>query len=297
MRQLCNPTAVATRPAAATPSEPGWATTGSPGIQAATLIDADTFNSWQAEFIALLAAAALTPNPAVDNQILTAIQTLIAAQEAAVGDIKMTGCATAPTGWLMCTGAAVSRTVYANLFAAIGTAFGAGDGSTTFNIPNTENVFIVGAGGIYGLAGGGGLATQTTTIAGTALTTSQLPAHNHGINDPGHSHGVSDPGHSHGISDPGHLHSASSGQFMGLTSGAFGSNTGGSNVGQNPIGSNTANATTGISVNTATTGISVNTATTGISTQNAGAGATHTHTATNTTNLPPYLGLNFCIKY
>ena len=41
-----------------------------------------------------------------------------------------------PAGWLRCNGAAVSRSVYARLFAVVGTTFGAGDGSTTFNVPN-----------------------------------------------------------------------------------------------------------------------------------------------------------------
>lgn len=41
-----------------------------------------------------------------------------------------------PTGWLQCNGAAVSRTTYATLFALIGTTYGAGDGVTTFNVPN-----------------------------------------------------------------------------------------------------------------------------------------------------------------
>lgn len=44
--------------------------------------------------------------------------------------------ATAPTGWLECAGAAVNRLQYANLFAIIGTTFGVGDGSTTFNLPD-----------------------------------------------------------------------------------------------------------------------------------------------------------------
>lgn len=50
----------------------------------------------------------------------------------------------APTGWLKCNGAAVSRTTYANLFAAIGTTFGAGDGSTTFNVPELRGEFVRG---------------------------------------------------------------------------------------------------------------------------------------------------------
>lgn len=48
---------------------------------------------------------------------------------------------TAPSGWLMCDGAAVSRTTYASLFAALGTAYGTGDGSTTFNLPDYRGRF------------------------------------------------------------------------------------------------------------------------------------------------------------
>lgn len=51
---------------------------------------------------------------------------------------------TAPTGWLECNGAAINRTTYAALFAAIGTTFGEGDGSTTFNIPDLRGVFVRG---------------------------------------------------------------------------------------------------------------------------------------------------------
>lgn len=50
----------------------------------------------------------------------------------------------APSGWLPCNGAAVSRTTYPTLFARIGTAFGSGDGSTTFNVPDLRGEFIRG---------------------------------------------------------------------------------------------------------------------------------------------------------
>ena len=53
---------------------------------------------------------------------------------------------TAPTGWLLCDGTAVSRSTYAALFAAIGTTYGSGDGSTTFNVPDTRGIFISGVG-------------------------------------------------------------------------------------------------------------------------------------------------------
>jgi microcystin-dependent protein len=52
----------------------------------------------------------------------------------------------APTGWLLCDGSAVSRTTYAALFSLISTSYGSGDGSTTFNVPNTSGVFISGVG-------------------------------------------------------------------------------------------------------------------------------------------------------
>ena len=69
----------------------------------------------------------------------------------------------APDGWLICDGAAVSRTLYAELFAAIGTAYGAGDGTTTFNIPNLVNQFPEGNGQGYEDAG-------LPNITGTAAT-------------------------------------------------------------------------------------------------------------------------------
>lgn len=53
--------------------------------------------------------------------------------------------ATPPTGWLICDGSAISRTTYSGLFTVIGTVYGVGNGSTTFNIPNFTNVFPYGA--------------------------------------------------------------------------------------------------------------------------------------------------------
>lgn len=60
------------------------------------------------------------------------------------GVIMAFGGATAPTGWLLCEGAAISRTTYATLFAAIGVAHGYGDNSTTFNLPDYRGRFIRG---------------------------------------------------------------------------------------------------------------------------------------------------------
>lgn len=58
--------------------------------------------------------------------------------DAPVGAIQAFGGSTAPLGWLMCDGSAVSRTTYAALFAVIGTRYGSGDGSTSFNLPSRE---------------------------------------------------------------------------------------------------------------------------------------------------------------
>ena len=86
----------------------------------------------------------------------------------------MYGAATAPTGWLLCDGSAVSRTTYADLFAVIGTRFGAGNGSTTFNLPDLRDRFVVGAGTSYNINATGGKATHVLTIE-------EMPAHSHSI--------------------------------------------------------------------------------------------------------------------
>lgn len=107
---------------------------------------------------------------------------------------------TAPSGWLLCYGQAVSRTTYANLFAVIGTTYGAGDGSTTFNLPDLRGRVTAGKDDMGGTAasrlttGGAGLdGTTLGTAGGTqthTLTTAQMPTHTHAntLSDPGHTH-------------------------------------------------------------------------------------------------------------
>ena len=68
-----------------------------------------------------------------------------------VGVIQMFAGSTAPTNWGICNGAAMSRTAFADLFALIGTTYGAGDGSTTFNIPNMQGRSPIGVGTGAGL--------------------------------------------------------------------------------------------------------------------------------------------------
>ena len=75
------------------------------------------------------------------------------------GTIQSWGGTTAPDGWLMCDGSAISRSLYAELYAVIGTTYGAGNGSTTFNLPNligltSDNVPCKGNGMTLGLTNG-----------------------------------------------------------------------------------------------------------------------------------------------
>lgn len=82
------------------------------------------------------------------------------------------GGAAAPVGWLLCDGSAVSRTVYASLYAALGTAYGVGDGTTTFNVPDLRNRLPMGT-------GNGGPALGV--VGGTPATAASDPnsAHTH----------------------------------------------------------------------------------------------------------------------
>ena len=75
-----------------------------------------------------------------------------------------------PTGFLECAGAAVSRSTYSALFSAIGTTYGAGDGSTTFNLPNLADNVPVGKSPGKALASTGGANTTPVTPAGNVTT-------------------------------------------------------------------------------------------------------------------------------
>lgn len=106
------------------------------------------------------------------------------------GDLKCSAIGAAPTGWLLCNGAAVSRTTYAFLYNAIGTAYGAGDGTTTFNVPDLRGRLPLGAG--TGTASGAtawARGAQPTTGAGGEQS-HQLTAEESGV--PSHTH-VTDP--------------------------------------------------------------------------------------------------------
>lgn len=106
------------------------------------------------------------------------------------GSIIQWGGISAPTNWLMCDGSAVSRTIYSSLFAAIGTMYGAGDGTTTFNLPDLRGRVPVGKnGGSFGTLG------ATGGVESVALTIDQMPSHTH-IQD-SHNHTQNAHNHTH----------------------------------------------------------------------------------------------------
>lgn len=113
------------------------------------------------------------------------------------GIIQQFGGTSAPTGYLICDGSAVSRTNYSSLFTAIGTSYGAGDGSTTFNLPDLRQRVPVGkhSSGTFSMLGGTGGAENTT------LSVSNLPSHAHDVNPASFTSG-SESSHTHSINPP-----------------------------------------------------------------------------------------------
>lgn len=97
-------------------------------------------NMLQEELANLLEGSGVPVNPAKKDQLLDLLKPSVSIQ----GQVSFFARSAAPTGWLKANGASVSRTTYAALFAAIGTAFGAGDGSTTFALPDLRGEFIRG---------------------------------------------------------------------------------------------------------------------------------------------------------
>jgi len=161
--------------------------------------DADSSN-----YIALQAPTSVSANvtfslPASDGSSGDVIQTdgsgnlsftTISTETIPAGSVMPYAGSTAPSGWLLSYGQAISRSTYATLFAAIGTTYGVGDGATTFNVPDLRGRLAAGqddmggtsanrltgqTGGVNGdnLGAAGGAETQT-------LTTAQIPSHTHG---------------------------------------------------------------------------------------------------------------------
>jgi microcystin-dependent protein len=110
-----------------------------------------------------------------------------------VGSVMPFAGSTAPANWLLCYGQAVSRTQYAGLFLTLGTTYGSGDGSTTFNLPDLRGRSISGVDNMGGSTANR-VTAATSGITGTTLGavggTENLTAHTHSntLSDPGHQH-------------------------------------------------------------------------------------------------------------
>ena len=177
--------------------------------------------------------------------------------------------ASAPAGWLTCTGQSLLRTDYPDLYAAIGVTFGSVDG-THFSLPDFTGRISAAAGGSFGALGLSGGA------ASVVLQVDHLPSHSHPITDVTHTH--TSPAHNH--SDSGHVHPMSF-TYQGMQAGATGVYTG---SGTNKI--NTDPATCGLG----STAVNINDSMTGLTTTQAIGSGTAVPT------LPPYLTLNKIIK-
>jgi microcystin-dependent protein len=128
-----------------------------------------------------------------------------------------------PVGWLICDGRSINRTTYKDLYDAIGTIFGIGNGSTTFNIPDYRGAFLRGAG------------TNPNNSSNTStLNTSQSD----GIKN--HTHPITDPGHTHTYDKSGSERATGNDNFRGADI---------------YTSTNTSISTTGISINNNTGGI------------------------------------------
>ena len=98
--------------------------------------------------------------------------------------------ASVPSGYLDCDGAAVSRTTYADLFAVIGTTYGSGDGSTTFNVPDIKDRCCRGGSNNLGVTAGANSQQASITAANTSLSSSTIPSHTHSGAPGGGSDGI-----------------------------------------------------------------------------------------------------------
>jgi len=217
-----------------------------------------------------------------------------------VGQIKPWGKSTAPTGYVLCNGAAISRTDYADLYGVIGTTYGTGDGSSTFNVPNLAGKMPQGYdGNTYNMAGSGGAntvtvsvtnnqavstitstatSTQSVTVTGnianTSLTEAQIASHNHNAASGNRNDGT--PPNNGGPTLPGQGYPPAN-----ETGNAFGPAL--RNAGSGTAHNHSHNLTGTLTGN--------------VSVTNSGGSLTGTVTAAGTNSFSPFVVVNYIIKY
>jgi microcystin-dependent protein len=222
----------------------------------------DPTNAQDAATKSYVDAVGFTVAPGTSGNVLTSngtIWTSAAATTIPAGSMQMWPTATAPTGYLLCAGAAVSRTTYAALYAVIGTTYGVGDGTTTFNVPDLRGRSPFGVSGSYALASTGGSADAVVV------------SHNHTAASV-----VSDTATKPQVLDA-NINTSSN---VGSLSGSYGF-----------VGSNVSEAgyiTNDVSGNPYVKGIAASVT---VATTNTAAGVSGTGA-----NLAPYLAINFIIK-
>jgi microcystin-dependent protein len=163
----------------------GIATTDSPTFTGTVTIPAGASISG----FAPLSSPALTGTPTAPTAAIgtsntqVATTAFVAFQASPIGMITAFAGATAPTGWQLCYGQAISRTTYASLFTVLGTTYGAGDGSTTFNLPDLRGRTVAGVdnmggtdAGILSSANNLGEKVGAETVT---LATTDIPSHGH----------------------------------------------------------------------------------------------------------------------
>lgn len=138
--------------------------------------------------------------------------------------------------FLLCYGQTVSRADYATLFDRLGTAYGAGNGTTTFALPDLRGRVAVGKDDMGGAAAG----RMTVGVSGIAGATLGAAGGDQRLHN--HTHGVTDPGHDHAING----------------ANSIGADTSGMSAGVGPFSGNTSSATTGISIQSAGAGSAQN---------------------------------------
>ena len=199
-----------------------------------------------------------------------------------IGEIKMFGGDAEPANWMFCRGQQISRATYAALFAVYGTKYGAGDGSTTFNVPSLAGRMPI------GYYPGGGWAATLGQLGGTQDAV--VVSHGHGG-----ATGTISADHTHTFSgttagqNANHYHNASSGDI------GFVTQVPGTGYGQGAPGGNTLWTRSGTDWTSNDHGHSFSGSTSGVS-------SNHTHAITTegvsgaNANLPPYVVVNFIVK-
>lgn len=197
-----------------------------------------------------------------------------------IGSVYMYAGNTAPSGFLLCDGSAVSRATYSTLFNEIGTTYGVGDGAATFNLPDLSGRVAIGISSTHLLGGIGGEETH-------ALLSAEMPEHSHTVPSHGHTNTIkaTTPSLSHSITQPAFTYTAPNGTLGGASSGSYSGNRAGTNTSTATIATNMAVSNHSAASCTKTGGVTDCNA---FDTQATGSGDAHS-------NMQPFLTMNYII--